>query len=328
MEAFLPWEAELVEKSTGEMLCPWNVGAVSEAHLTAMLQSSSTISAAAKVSKITEKKALGGNDEGRFGVLSCIFRISMEYEGGEGPATVIYKTTPLTADFYPLRGLCKGMRAWELEVNAYNSGLPFTNLPTCKSYFAVQDPEASRYALLLEDLNARSEGMAGGDQILGLTQDQVSTATVVFEGAAEFHATHWNKTKAMECAKFAKETDDAFWPNVFPLMYGATWEGFQPALAGAGIPLDADVKEFGDYIGTCVSDHCLWNATTKETGGFMNSTVIHCDFRLDNFFFDYAADGSTMNVGEDGKPLWCVIDWQLVSPATVGPCNCCFRSHF
>ena len=35
----------------------------------------------------------------------------MEYEGGTGPATAIYKTSPLTADFYPLRGLCKGMRS-------------------------------------------------------------------------------------------------------------------------------------------------------------------------------------------------------------------------
>ena len=115
MEAFIAFEAEFLEKSTGEMVAPYHVDAVNEVNMTAMLRSSGTIDGNTRVSKVLGKKALGDNAEGRLGVLSCIFRITMEYEGGTGPASAIYKTSPLTADFYPLRGLCKGMRSFELE---------------------------------------------------------------------------------------------------------------------------------------------------------------------------------------------------------------------
>ena len=214
--------------------------------LTAELRSCGVIDATARVSKVVEKKSLGGNDDGRLGVLSCIFRIKVEYEGtSTGPASMIYKTSPLTPDFYGLRGLCKGMRAFEIEVKGYNGGFAFVpeQMPVPKGYFAAWDPESSRYQLLLEDLNARSETMEPGDQIAGLSNAQVGSAITAFKAAAKLHASFWNVTKAKGTAEWAKELDEPFWPTVFPMMYNATWAALQETLATHSDPQLQSVRQ-------------------------------------------------------------------------------------
>ena len=169
MQAFLPWESEFLQKTKGEMVVPFHAANMTEAILTEELRCFGTISESTSVSKITEMKALaGGTDDGRLGVLSCIFRIKAEYDGGTGPKSMIYKSSPLTEDFYPLRGLCKGMRAFEIEVKAYNTDFAYmqgARMPCPKGFFAAFDPEASRYQLLLEDLNTRSSTMVRFDSL-------------------------------------------------------------------------------------------------------------------------------------------------------------------
>jgi hypothetical protein len=82
-------------------------------------------------------------EDGRLGVLSCIFRLSIIYEGGEGPLSVIFKVCPLTEDFNLLRGVCgTGCKAWEIECKFYNRNGSISTMPVPKGYFAVYDPEA------------------------------------------------------------------------------------------------------------------------------------------------------------------------------------------
>ena len=81
---------------------------------------------------------------------------------------------------------------WELECTAYNTKHYYTETPAPKGYFAVYDPVAYRYQVLIEDLNER--GMACGDQVKGLNMDQQGSVLTTFEFAAKQHATYWNKT--------------------------------------------------------------------------------------------------------------------------------------
>ena len=82
-------------------------------------------------------------ETGRIGLLSCIFRLHIIYEGGEGPPSAIFKVCPMTQDFYMLRTICgTALRAWEIECKFYNREGSISTMPAPKGYFAVYDPEA------------------------------------------------------------------------------------------------------------------------------------------------------------------------------------------
>ena len=164
LEAFMAFEQEYVEKTQGEMVVPWHIANVNPQILTKMLRSTGTISAPTEVETVSYKP-IGGNEEGRLGVLSVIFRLSVTYnrmDRGGGPLSIIYKACPLTPDFAMMRGLCKGGRAWEIECKAYaNFETPQnfflgTTADTPKGYFYQYDEEALRYCILMEDLATRS----------------------------------------------------------------------------------------------------------------------------------------------------------------------------
>ena len=173
LEAFMAFEQEYVEKTQGEMVVPWHIANVNPQILTKMLRSTGTISAPTEVETVSYKP-IGDNEEGRLGVLSCIFRLSVTYNNrggndrgskdcGGGPLSIIYKACPLTPDFAMLRGLAgRGCRAWEIECKAYaNFETPQnfflgTTADTPKGYFYQYDEEALRYCILMEDLATRS----------------------------------------------------------------------------------------------------------------------------------------------------------------------------
>ena len=97
LEAFMAFEQEYVEKTQGEMVVPWHIANVNPQILTKMLRSTGTISQKTEVKTIT-RTPVGDNEDGRLGVLSCIFRLSIEYnrmDHGGGPLSVIYKASPV-----------------------------------------------------------------------------------------------------------------------------------------------------------------------------------------------------------------------------------------
>ena len=85
------------ETRAGENIVPWHIKNVTPKILTKMLRSTGTISQKTEVKTIT-RTPVGDNEDGRLGVLSCIFRLSIEYnrmDHGGGPLSVIYKASPL-----------------------------------------------------------------------------------------------------------------------------------------------------------------------------------------------------------------------------------------
>ena len=89
---FLPDSAT---RRAGENIVPWHIKNVTPKILTKMLRSTGTISQKTEVKTIT-RTPVGDNEDGRLGVLSCIFRLSIEYnrmDHGGGPLSVIYKAS-------------------------------------------------------------------------------------------------------------------------------------------------------------------------------------------------------------------------------------------
>ena len=193
-----------------------------------------------------------------------------------------------------------------------------SELPAPKGYFACCDQEAARFTLLLEDLGSRGGNFAPGDQIAGLKDEQVDAAFVAFETIAKLHARYFDQTKAKKCTAFSKEHDSPFFVQVFPMMYQMTWPGYQEACKEHGLVLDADVLEFGNWINDRVSADMVMQGACLEKGtGFLHQTLLHCDYRLDNFFFDFEADGKLAR-DPDGSPRWSTLDYQLVGQGNPG----------
>ena len=143
------WEAEFLKKTKGSMTVPFHIDNLTAKTLTAELRANGTIGKKTTVKSFTYKVIDIGEEKtpenGRIGVLSCIFRLHIIYVGGrnKGPPSAIFKVCPMTPDFYVLRGICgTGCRAWEIECKYYNRNNSVSTMPAPMGYFAVYDPEA------------------------------------------------------------------------------------------------------------------------------------------------------------------------------------------
>jgi len=186
------------------------------------------------------------------------------------------------------------MRGWEAEVKALNRNHFHTQLPGPKCYFAVHDPEASRFQILQEDLSAHKAGVP----VEGLSDNLLDAAISIVEGAATMHAQFLNKTHDKKRAEFASQYTGAFYEETFPKMHKDAW-------ANVGGDLPEDIKEFGDAL--CAEEGLhpanLLSNLSKENGEFLSQTLVHGQYSIDNMVFDYAEDGKKKT--EDG-PGWYV----------------------
>lgn len=161
--------------------------------------------------------------------------------------------------------------------------------PQC--YVARYDEPGQAFVLLMEDLADSRQG----DQLHGLGNDQIALAV---EQAVALHAPRWDDPTLetfLANGQPAPSVEEA--AMMAQTMYGATLPGFLDRL---GSRLDPDVaklaSDFAPHIGAWV----------RGTG--TPNTVVHLDYRADNFLF-----GTT----PDAPPL-AVVDWQTVSAGVWG----------
>jgi hypothetical protein len=153
-----------------------------------------------------------------------------------------------------------------------------------KCHLALLDEQQQTFVLLMEDLS----GSAQGDQMRGLT---VEEAQLAVEQAVAFHAPRWGDPTLAELMTRSEEETVA----LLQMIYGATHEG---TLARIGHHLDetgvALVREFAPKIAAWV------------TASDAPRTLVHMDFRPDNFLFAASPDA----------PPLVIVDWQTF---TAGP---------
>ena len=171
------------------------------------------------------------------------------------------------------------LNEWEF----YTSLAHTLRIRTPQCHVARYDADAPDFVLLMEDL----AGSRQGDQFAGLTVDEAALAV---EQAVGLHAPRWgDPTLADFAAHRAKGDEAAARLGDFYTMF------VEPFLDRLGAGLDADIVHLIRALGP--------HATRWAAGTDTPHTVVHLDYRPDNFMF-----GTT----PDAPPL-VVVDWQTVT---------------
>lgn len=168
---------------------------------------------------------------------------------------------------------------WEF----YHSLAHTLDVRTPQCHVARFDHDAPDFVLLMEDLS----GSRQGDQIAGLSVDE---AALALEQAVGLHAPRWGDPTLAEFASHRPKGTDA--AMMLGTVYGMMVEPFLDRL-GAG--LDDDIVQL---VRDLVPHAIAW-----ANGSDTPKTVVHLDYRPDNFMF-----GTT----PEAPPL-VIVDWQTVT---------------
>jgi hypothetical protein len=264
----------------------------------------------------TCEAAVLGTGEGFAGDLA---RLTVAYEGGEGPATMVAKI-PTSID--DNRSGSEMLGVYEREIRMYQHILPSLGAPVPAVYFADVDPnpdwekqmsavrklerlpvwllrvitwllqrfvkpEPRASVLILEDMAPAEIG----DQVAGAALDRIGR---VLEVAARYHAATWGD-RLPEPGPWLVSGGIA--PKFFQASFLGTRKQF---LRGEGRNVSAHMKTLLDRLRRDGIDRGRHVHTT------LPQCLLHGDLRLDNMFFE-------------GDEVAALIDWQLsrTGPAVV-----------
>jgi len=197
------------------------------------------------------------------GMMSVVYRVSLDYEAGSGPKTLIVK---LPTEMRQNREIAVQFDNFRREVEFYLQAANQTPMRTAQVYLAETDGP-DKFILVLEDLGEWDLG----NQIVGCSLEKTEAA---IDSLATLHGSFWDKV----------DDGSMDWlPNNFPSvqsdgLFGGTeasWDNF------------ADV--FSDVLTDELRDAKLkYLRGLPDVQGWMNRgprTLVHGDFRLDNLFF-------------------------------------------
>lgn len=230
----------------------------------------------AKVTGVEFLGYIGTGQTGRNG------RFALSWDQPEGrPATIVAK---FPSDDPAARASAFGNGTYLREWTFYTDVAHTVGIRTPTVWAACYDADTPDFVLLMEDI----AGSVQGDQLAGLTDDQASLAAAE---AVKLHAPRWNETDL--ASALGMEIDPETAAMVYSAMYGMTMTGFLDRL---GSRLDDDVVELVRRLAGSVDKWVVGLDTP--------ATVVHMDYRPDNFLF-----GQT----EEAPPL-VVVDWQTMAP--------------
>ena len=213
------------------------------------------------------------------GMLGLLGRLSLDYESGTGPSSVIAK---LASPHEPVLDLVQSYGFYEREVNFYrHANGAIANIP--RSYYADVDPSGRAFALVLEDLSH----CRVPDQVAGCS---AADATAVMKSVATMHARYWNIDSEPSFDWLPKGNEGTY-------RQGEAQHGmiYEPFLAAFGDRLSETGRRVADLLRTKT---LLMSDAAIARGPL---TLVHMDMRLDNVLFDDAA--------ADDSPSVFFIDW-------------------
>jgi aminoglycoside/choline kinase family phosphotransferase len=230
--------------------------------LTDQLRRAGTIDAATSVASI------GGDTVGPgIGFMGEVGRITVSYSGGTGPTSMICKIPTQDPN---VRGLLAAARVFEREARFYADVAPALDVVP-QAYAVAADYEHEDFVLVLQDLGH----LRVGDQAAGVSEKDAHAA---LRAAARLHARYW-ENDALDAIDWMPRADSEGM-KIGREVYQASLPGFLQVFAHAIDPDMVPIMErFGDNV------HQLLDRISA-----MPNTVAHFDYRLDNLFFDDAAD--------------------------------------
>jgi len=236
----------------------------------------------------TVLQAAGDSDAGRVtdvrtapigaGAMSRSVRAELDFDGADGPASVIVKYA--TEDAGSL-GVAAGMGMYIREASFYRDVAPLIDAPIPRCYMAETEADGSKLTLVLEDLTATSRP---GDSMTPATEAEADAAVCAL---ARFQAATWNSAAL---GKLPWLADPA-----------STYGMFDALPLG----LDGFLERFSDSVTEAHRE--LYAAVVPHAGAWARSwtapTVLqHGDFRTDNLMFGRMP----------GAPAATIIDFQTV----------------
>lgn len=201
------------------------------------------------------------------------FRLSLNWQGHDGPDTIIAKC-PSHDD--QSRNIAALLGSYAREVNWYRelAGKSAVSRPHC--YHAEIADNRIDFALLLADCAPARQG----DQLAGANTDTLRPAIMQL---AALHAPFWNKDVAIDHPWIANDSR-----QMVETMLPALANGFADRYANRLAPEILDLaRRFASNIGAYLD----WQPCS--------TSVVHGDFRVDNLLF--APDGGVT-----------VVDWQTL----------------
>jgi hypothetical protein len=207
-------------------------------------------------------------------------KLTWDGEAGDRPTSVVGK---FPSDDETARTSAVDAGLYYHEYAFYRELAPGLDVRTPACYVARYDDDTGGFVLLLEDML----GSEQGNQLTGLSVDEVALG---IEQAVGLHAPRWGDPALSGLAALAP-TDDGR-AALLDNYYGAT---YRPGLERLGPRLEDDVIDLVARFAPVVA---RWSAGTGTP-----QTIVHNDFRADNFLFGRAP----------GAPLLVIVDWQTTS---------------
>ena len=221
------------------------------------------------------------------GVMGELYRATITYSSGTGPASVIVKL-PSRAEANRAQGVALGM--YEAEVRFYNELAASTNARIPESYFAQIDSGTAKFVVLMEDLGDLSMVV----QMDGMSKAETSAAIKTLAG---LHASWWGKVDVPEVEWVPSVVHERI--QTFAQMWPMLWEMYVPKFQHV---LPEGAIEFGNWLSINYFKLVEEFATSPWT-------LLHLDYRADNLMFDKDLSDPNAVV---------VIDWQSVGRGPAG----------
>ena len=239
---------EIITDQTG-ITAPW---------MTSVLRSTATITDDTEVATIGVKDLAADG-----GLLSELYRVSMTFGGGDGPATAIVKlpindeTQRFTADvlgFYPR------------ELAFYDQIAPGAPFDTPAVYGARLAEDSTNFVLVMEDAG----GLRAVDQLVGVELDDARTSLTKM---AQFHAAWWEHEDIPALSTAFLPVKNDVYLAALPGVFDGGWPNAQEF---GNEHLTAETIELGNRYASLVP----WLLTEISTP----ATFVHGDWRSDNVF--------------------------------------------
>lgn len=235
--------------------------------MTRVLRSSDTIAADTSIASI-EVQDLAASG----GLLSELFRATMTYKGGDGPATAIIKL-PINDETQRFTADVLGFYARELAF--YDQIAPSAPFDSPAIYGSRIADDTTDFVLVMQDAG----DLRSVDQVEGVPLDDVYTALTKM---AEFHAAWWEHDDIPALSDTFLPIQNEVYLAALPGVFEGGWG---PCKATAPELLTPATIEFGDRFGELVP----WLLDAMSTP----ATFVHGDWRSDNVFY---GDGDSITM--------------------------------
>jgi len=216
------------------------------------------------------------------GYASQNLRLNLTYDkAGAGPSSIIAKV-PFTFELPPEAKALIG-QLYTREINWYRELKADTPVRAPAMVWSGMEPEAGKFCLLLEDLGHLAEK----GQVASCSADEASLAVRTL---GRMHAAWWESERLASTPWLPPSAQQA---TLVQSLWQAAWPGFWEV---EGPRLSPEFEAVGFKTGAAIP-------TLLEKGSASGRTLVHGDYRIENFLFGPPGTADEL----------VVLDWQVVS---------------